>query len=115
MPAQSEKEILNQLFSDNEKYPVTDAEPNPEISKDVEPYIEKIEKDTYLAKPITDDYGQSLVSPPSPQKPNIILPLTKSKYEFGLTQKVSESIRWLAAWCGRLIKIFGTRISFREA
>lgn len=115
MPAQSEKEILNQLFSENEKYPVTDAEPNPEIDKDIESYIEKIEKEVYLSKPINDNYGQPLVSPPSPQKPNIVLPLSKLRYEFGLTQKVTESIRWLAAWCGRLIKIFGTRISFEEA
>ncbi len=115
MSAQSEKEILNQLFSDKEKYPVTDAEPNPELSKEVEPYIEKIEKEVYLSKPINDDYGQPLISPPVSQKPNIVLPLTKSKYEFGLTQKVSESIRWLSAWCKRLVKIFGTRISFREA
>jgi len=113
MAAQSEKEILNQLFSDNEKFPVTDAEPNPEVSKDVEPYIEKIEKEIYLSKPIADDYGAPLVSPPAPQQPNIVLPISQSKYTFGLTQKVTESIAWLARWCKRLVKIFGTRISFR--
>ncbi len=110
-----EKEILNELFKeDGEKYPVVDAEPNPEIEKDLESYFEKVEKEQYLSQPITDDYGQPLVSAPAPQQPNIVLPVTQNLYLSGLKQKVTESVRWLAVWCGKLIKIFGARAIFRE-
>lgn len=116
MAGLSEKEILNQIFQDeNKKYPVIDAEPNPEIEKELEPYLEKIEKEQFLQKTITDDYGQALVSAPSPQQPNIVLPISQNQYNIGLTQKVTESVRWLAEWCKRLVKIFGNRIVFREA
>lgn len=116
MPDLPEKEILNRLFrEDNEKYPVVDAEPNPKIEKEVEDYIEKVEKEAELSKPITDNYGQPLISAPSPQQPQIVLPMTQNQYLFGLKQKITESVRWLAVWCGRLLKIFGARITFREA
>lgn len=113
MPDLPEKEILNQLFNESEKYPVV-VETEPEIDKEVEPLIQKIEKEIYLSKPVTDDYGQPLVSSPSPQNPTITLPVTKNTFTFGLTQKITESIRWLAEWCLRLIKIFGSQITFRR-
>lgn len=115
MSPQSEKEILNQLFDDDgEKYPVIDAEPNPEVAKEIQSYVEKVEKEQFLAQPITDDYGQPLVSPPTPQQPKIVLPLTQNQYLLGFKQKVTESIRWLVTWCGRLLKILGNRADFRK-
>jgi len=113
MPDLPEKEILNQLFNENEKFPVVE-EGEPEVAKELEPLVQKIEKEIYLSKPVIDDYGQPLVSSPSPQNPQITLPVTKSVYNFGLTKKISESVRWLAEWCLRIIKIFGTRAEFRE-
>ena len=114
MPDLSEKEILNKLFDEQAKYPVIDTEPNPNIEKEVDGYIEKVEKESELAKPITDNFGQVLISAPSPQQPKIVLPVTQSQYLSGMTQKIAESIRWLAVWCQRLIKIFGPRAVFRE-
>ncbi len=105
MPELPEKEILNKLFSESEKYTVIE-EGEPEVDKEIEPLVQKIEKEIYLSKPITDDYGQPLVSPPSPQNPKITLPVTKTVYDQGLTKKISESIRWLAEWCFRIIKIW---------
>jgi len=113
MPDLPEKEILNRLFSETEKYPVIE-EKEPKIDKEIEPLIQKLEKEIYSSKPITDDYGQTLISPPAPQSPTITLPVTKTTYLYGLTQKVTESIRWLAEWCLRIIKIFGSRAIFRE-
>lgn len=113
MPELPEKEILNQLFNENEKFSVVE-EGEPEIDKEIEPLVQKIEKEIYLSKPITDDYGQPLVSPPAPQNPKITLPVTKAVYNSGLTKKISESIRWLAEWCFRIIKIFGPQAEFRE-
>jgi hypothetical protein len=111
----SEKEILNQIFRDeNKKYPIIDAEPEIEIKEELTPFLEKVEKEQYLQKPITDDYGQPIISAPAPQQPKIILPISQNQYNFGLTQKVTDSVRWLAEWCQRLFKIFGNRIVFRE-
>lgn len=114
MPDLPEKEILNQLFREGEKFPVVEEGVEPKVDEEVEPLIQKIEKEIYLAKPITDDYGQPLVSPPAPQQPQIVLPVTQTAYFYGLKQKVSDSIRWLAEWCLRLIKVFGFRAVFRE-
>lgn len=109
-----EKEVLNVLFpEEGEKYPVVE-EKEIEVEKEVEPYIEKIEKEIYLAKPVVDDYGQPLVTAPSAQPIQIVLPVTQTTFLYGLQQKVSESIRWLAEWCLRLIKIFGAKAIFRK-
>lgn len=115
MPNLTEKEILNSLFSEQTKYPVIDNEPNPIIEKEVEGYIARVEKEAELVKPITDNFGQALISPPSSQQPKIVLPVTQNQYLFGMTQKITQSIRWLVVWCQRLIKIFGPRAVFREA
>lgn len=109
-----EKEILNTLFpEEGEKYPIVE-EKEKEIEKELQPYIEKIEKEIYLAKPITDDYGQPLVTSPATQQVQIILPITQQTFLYGLKQAVSESIRWLAEWCLRIIKIFGPKAIFRK-
>lgn len=109
-----EKEILNTLFpEEGERFPVVE-EKEKEVEEEVQPFIEKIEKEIYLAKPVTDDYGQTLVTSPSAEPTQIILPISQSQLLFGLKQKVSDSIRWLAEWCLRLIKIFGPRAVLRK-
>lgn len=114
MPDLPEKEVLNKIFGDEEKFPVVQEEVEPSIDKEIEPLVEKLEKEIYLSKPVTDDSGAPLVTAPTSQQPTIILPVTKTAYFYGLTQKVTESIRWLTEWCLRLIKIFGDKITFRE-
>jgi len=109
-----EKEILNIVFpEEGEEFPVVE-EKEPKIEEELEPYIEKIEKEIYLAKPIVDDYGQTLVTSPSAQPVQIVLPVSQQTFFYGLKQTVSDSIRWLAEWCLRLIKIFGARAVFRK-
>jgi hypothetical protein len=116
MPELPEKEILNQLLNNeaNETFPVK-VETEPELSPDFDPEIKEVEREIYLSKPITDDNNQPLISPPAPQNPTIVLPMSQTQYAQGLTGKVSESIRWLAEWCLRIIKIFGARAEFRKA
>jgi len=114
MPELPEKEILNQLFKEeNETFSVK-VEEEPELSPELEPAIKKVEREIYLSKPITDDNNQPLISSPASQNPTIVLPVSQNQYSQGLTQKVSESIRWLAEWCLRIIKIFGTKAEFRK-
>jgi len=115
MASLSEKEILNQVFEEKQKHSVIDAEPDLKVEKEIQNYLQKAEEEQYLGQPIVDDYGQPLVSPPVPQEPKIILPISQGQYTIGLTQKFTESVRWLVAWCGRLIKILGKRAVFRES
>jgi len=107
LPEKNEKEILNELFS-------VRVEGEPPIRQEIESLVEKIEDNVVLNKPVMDNYGQPIVSPAAPQNPKIVLPISRNSYALGLTRKISESIRWLAEWCFRLVKIFGERASFKE-
>ena len=91
-----------------------DLEPRP--SKEVEGYLERVEKgDVHLTKPVLDDQtGQVLVTAPSAQQPTIVLPLDKEEIVVALKKKVSEAVRWLAEWCMRLIKMDPQRVSFKQ-
>ncbi|MBU2592472.1 MAG: hypothetical protein ABH867_00185 [Patescibacteria group bacterium] len=86
------------------------------ISKEVDTWLEKVEKgDLYLSKPVTDDAtGQVLVTAPSAKKPKIVLPLDRQQLLYGLSQKVTEAIRWLAEWCLRLIKMKPEQVKLKE-
>lgn len=120
MPAQVEKsgkDILNDLrigFEDEEKKVPIEVREEPELQETEKSLLQKVEEEAYLQKPITDDGGQPLVSPPAPQQPIITLPMTQSTYNTGMKSKVSDSVRWLAEWCWRLVKILGTQAVFRE-
>lgn len=113
MPDTSEKDILNTLFTE-EKGEVTLMEAEPKLKPEVESLIHKVEKEIYLAKPITDDAGQMVMQSPTTVLPIITLPLTQSTYIVGLTQQITESVRWLAEWCRRIIKMLGEKVVFRE-
>lgn len=113
MPDASEKDILNQLFTE-EKGEITLMEAEPRFKPEVESMIKRVEKEIYMAKPITDDAGQPLMQSPQAATPVITLPITQNTYLVGLTQQITESIRWLAEWCRRLIKMLGEKVAFRE-
>ncbi|MFH1561421.1 MAG: hypothetical protein ABID04_02475 [Patescibacteria group bacterium] len=86
------------------------------VPKKVEGWLERLEKgDVYLSKPVIDDQtGQVLVTAPSAKKVKIVLPLDKQKLIYGLGQKATEAIRWLAEWCLRLIKMKPKQVEFKE-
>lgn len=91
--------------------------PEIKIPKEIDSWLEKIEKgeDLFLSKPVTDDQtGQVLVTAPSAKKPKIVLPLDKQELIQGLTQKVSEAVRWLAEWCLRLIKMSPEKVKLKK-
>jgi len=114
MPESPEKEVLNNLFNEeNQKYDVS-IESEPEVDKKVESLVEKVEREIYMSKPITDDGGQPIASSIVKPPPTIILPVTKTAYDFGLKQKIEDSIRWLSVWCQKIMKIFGSRVTFKE-
>lgn len=111
--AKEQKEALPKV--EPEKVVITEIK-EPEPSKEVEGWMEKLEKgeEVQLPQPVTDDYGQILVQSAAPQKPKIILPLDSTELVSGLRKKVVNSIRWLAEWCLRVLKIWPERVEYKK-
>ena len=101
-----------------EKTPITEYTRKVDIEPEVEGWLEKLEKeDAQLQQPVTDDKtGQVVLDDLQKKKDKfkVILPLTKDEVEKGLHYKVVDSIRWLAEWCIRMIKIFGKKVAYRR-
>ena len=89
---------------------------SPELEKKPElaGYIEDVEKAAEDAPLVVDDYtGQILLNPVS-QKPNVItLPLTQAQVQDGLHHQVWESVRWLAEWCVRQVKVLNEKVQYK--
>jgi hypothetical protein len=97
---------------DMEEIPTTpELEKQPELSG----YIEKVEKEAELTKPVVDDYTQQvLINPPGSGLQTVKLPMTEDEIKSGLHRKVWESVRWLATWCVRQAKMLHGRIVYRD-
>lgn len=88
----------------------------PEPGKEVKDWVEKVEEGetAQLGQTITDDYGQVLVEAAEKKKPKIVLPLDEAEIEKGLHHKAVDSIRWLAEWCIRVMKMAAGRVFYRQ-
>ena len=76
--------------------------------KEAEGYMEKVEKETELQKPVVDDYtNQVLLKSTVKQDPKVKLPLDDNGIKTGMKRSVWEGIRWLALWCLRQMQMAG--------
>ena len=107
-----EREVRTENGFNEERVPIIEVGREPEVTP--ETGIEKLEKEQYvLPTPVLDDQtGEVLVSPPAPVAPEIILPITAAEYQAGLEAKIEDSLRWLAEWSKRLIKLLGEKVGF---
>lgn len=116
-PLNKEKEPLREDQGQLEdKANIVEVGRFPDLSREVEGYLEKIEKeDHFLANQVLDDQtGQPLVTSPQAQKPTIILPLTMSEYQDGLKKSIELAWRWLSEWSRRVKKMLGEQAGFKE-
>ncbi|OGD61847.1 hypothetical protein A2160_00970 [Candidatus Beckwithbacteria bacterium RBG_13_42_9] len=92
---------------------IEQKEPEPEA--DVKDWLRKLEEgeNVNLPQPITDDFGQTLVQAAGSQEAKIILPLDEEELQLGLHQKAANSIRWLAEWCMRVMKLAAGRVFYK--
>lgn len=106
-----QKEVSPRLFQ--EKHPVVERLATPEVP----PEIEKVESvagaEMTLPQPVTDDTGAVIVDSPAPQQVQIDLPLADDEIIKGLQLKLTYSLRWLAEWCRRLLKVFGGNFIYK--
>ena len=86
----------------------------PEVEKELEGYIEKVEKAGETQQVVVDDYTQAILLKPTPtQSPKVVLPLTREEVEKGLHEQIWEGLRWLAEWCVRQIKMLKDRVVYK--
>lgn len=85
-----------------------------EKKPELQGYVEKVEHDTELQTPVQDDYAQQvLLKSANPQNVVVTLPLTEEQVVMGLHEQVWSSLRWLAEWCVRQIKLLHGRVKYR--
>jgi hypothetical protein len=104
------------LISEREKVPLVERKEG-EIKPEVKDYLTKVETaaEIKLPQPVTDDQGQVVVDDVAPQKVEIKLPLTGLEMKQGLQYKLTDSFRWLAEWCLRLVKVAHGKFVYRGA
>ena len=100
--------------------PITEYTRKVDLEPEVEGWLEKSEREeTQPPKPIVDKVsGQVILTTPESsgkEKFKVVLPLTKKEMEKGLEHKVVDSLRWLAEWCLKMIKMFGTKVAYRHS
>ena len=111
------KEILNKIPEGvvNKPEVMTDVrERGGKVPKEIESWMERIEKDPVKMKTVSDINGQPLLQPVSPQKPVIVLPITRGKFVAGFKKTFDEAGRWLSTFVLRLIKRKNGEVKFKE-
>lgn len=100
--------------------PMTEFTRKVDLEPEVESWLEKLEKeDSQLQQPIVDPGASNgddkvVLNNIEPSEFKVILPLTKDEVEIGLHHKVMDSIRWLAEWCIKTIKMFHGKVAYRK-
>lgn len=97
-----------------EKIQITERPSVPEFT----PKIEKVEivenvEDMVLSQPVVGEDGAIVLDNPAPQQVVVKLPLTDDQITQALHLKVIYSVRWLAEWSRRLLKILGGKFVYR--
>lgn len=103
-------------FFSESKLPSSEKISSKEAGQEVGEWVTKVEtgEEIQLPKPVTDDHGQVLVEPAAPSQITVTLPLTDDQIKTGLHRKIVDSIRWLAEWCLRLLKVSNSKIAYRK-
>jgi hypothetical protein len=93
-----------------------ESEPSPEISPEVESYLQKVEQQVDLAPPevvIADGSQTQPAGYQYPSQPVVVLPITQEEEKLGAKKSPKFSLRWLVEWSRRLMKIFVGKIIYR--
>ncbi len=88
-----------------------EAEKKPEL----EGFVEDTGADMELMGGVTDDYTQRvLLGSSDNNSKDVELPLSEAQVQEGLHHKVWESIRWLAEWCVRQVKVLHGKVKYKS-
>lgn len=105
------------VVSAPEKVPSVETAPAKETGPEVKDWLTKLEtgEEIKLPQPITDDAGQVMLDNVAPQQVTVTLPLTEEETNRALHVKIVYSLRWLAEWTKRLIKVVGGNFLYKSS
>ena len=84
------------------------------VDREIDTWLKRVEKDPTRMKTVSDINGQPLLTTTAPQKPIIVLPITRAKFIAGFKKTMDEAGRWLSAFVLRLIKRKNGGVKFKE-
>jgi len=96
---------------------VVEQEPSPEISPELEGWMEKVERNVIKPPDQVVVADQTVTNPTGNyvSQPVIVLPTTQETIQEGTKQGLKQSVRWLAEWCLRIMKKFHGIVVYRDA
>jgi hypothetical protein len=92
-----------------------ELEQSAEISPEVESWVEEVQRHD-LQPPQQVVVADDTATQPTNNyvsEPVVVLPATQQVIQAGLKKKVSDSVRWLAEWCLRIVKKFHGSVVYR--
>lgn len=112
---QKESAPVSESNRSMETTPIVEVHETEAIPEEVEGWLQKLNQagDINLKNPITHD-GDVLLANTEAQvvKEKLVLPLSETGVQLGLKSKVSDSARWLAEWCVRLVKMIKDGVKY---
>lgn len=114
MALPSKEAFKETIPSEAGKAIVVERQHTPEIPHEIE-RVESVTgiEEMKLDEPIVGEDGAIILDNPTPQQVTIKLPLTDDQINQALGLKVIYSLRWLAEWSKRLLKILGGKFIYR--
>lgn len=107
-----------EVVGKQEVTPMTEYTRKVDLEPEVESWLEKLEKeDSDLPKPVVDDKGKTVLDTTVSKKKDkfkVVLPLTREEVEKGMHRNVMDSVRWLAEWCIKTIKMFHGKVAYKR-
>ena len=97
---------------------MVEYEPNPELSPEVEGYINRVDQNIDQAPNEIVIADASMPMPSNhqlPSQPVLVLPITVGLEKEGATQSPKFSIRWLVEWSRKIIKTFVGKVIYRQS
>lgn len=92
-------------------------EPSVELPVEVESYLKKVEdhQEQIPAEIVIADGTTEISGVHQPaQKPVVVLPITQAEEEEAIKQPLHWSVRWLAEWSRKIIKMFAGKVIYRQ-
>jgi hypothetical protein len=96
---------------------VVEAEKSPELSTEVEKYLQEVHKDQDLAPKeiaIADEIANLPSNNQFVSEPVIVLPITPEIQKKGRRKNPKFSVRWLVEWSQKIIKMFSGKVVYLE-
>lgn len=94
---------------------ITDVRPSEApLPREVKTWLEALEEDPSLNNPVINGQGQTVMKPSAPVDPKIVLPVTRTSFASGFKKTIDDAGKWLSVFIFRLIKIKGTKVTFKS-